>query len=753
MKRTMGILILATMASVFFTGCNSLLGSMEVDVKEVGTSVAVEEDASRASEGTDGEGNGGARLGYTDEDRNKKAPDYFEQVLEKRGSETGGRQAFELMEGHSEKVSDFQIGGLLEDRTFVYGYATTLQSDPDTLVHCATFYNYGSGDFQVFHENRYRSGDIPEDRESFYLQVCTKSSGEDGEIFVYDNGYGSLYDMDGSLKIQIDLETYVRRQYPNVYSLTITKAMTDGENRIYVELSIEKEMLDISPDENADTEESEEELDKQAELLEQEIEEKVDEVILVYELKDMITDMTQENEAFEAQKTEWAGMTKDQEYEEEPDAEADWAAAVKEHPDSWSGVKLSGYENLPMYQWKGEEKFLYESADGVCTFVAYPDTYVYFTDLKANTELGRVFYAPDGHYSRIYGRAGAITEYGEETITRKYTYVWYEDETDENGETKKVKKTEEKEQTITKTKSRKVPLEQSYTESFWNLNGVSTLGNSLNSSIICTGKDGRVYWIRPGGALEDTGLTLNEDYRVGVITDGSEVCLVASDASYMYLHSDRLYQVEYKSLGGGYESGTSVYDQIFEAMNEESLPESIDVYSGGDYYTEKNVLRVNLELDEELLSRLREKDPDGGWPETGGTRKGFLLTSQSRGLTYYDPGREEGILLANGYWFQSFLLNGKVVSVGFANGDVSYSALDAAHARVYEYDLDALCEAQMNAALNEILAGEEAARIAESESAAAAETETKLEGVEDPMEQWNQDYKEKYEPTLPANGS
>ncbi len=742
MKRAVMVWCLGICVSVFFTGCNSLSSSMEVDAREVGTSVAVEEDGTRADDSM--------RLGYSEGDKNQEPPDYFEQNMQEKFKRLEGKQAFRIKSGHSQEVTDFQIGGLRADRTFIYGYATRLENGSGEMVHCGAFYNYRSGAFSVFHEKTYNEDSLPEGQEAFFLQVCMSPAGEPGDIFVYDNGYGYIYNSSGELKFEVDLDTFVRRQYPDVYSLTIVNAMTDGDNRIYMELSVEKEKLDIPADDDADQEESEEELDSEAEHLEAEIENKVDEVVLVYEFKEIHSDMHQYNNQFWNQRWEWIHMAEGREFTEDPDPYADWNTAVDIYPSSWGGVKLTDLNSLPMYEWKDEEQFLPEEDSDVCAFLAVPDSYRSFTALTGNSPLGKVFYAPDNHYSRIYGRAGRRTTCDTEEFSRTYTYVWEETVTDDQGNTSTVQHSEERTQTIKKDRGRHAPLEQGYTETFWNLDQekARTLGNSIGSDIICCGKDGKVYWIREGGELEETGSELSEERQVGVIPDGTETCLVASDNEKLYLFSNGIKVVKYSELGDGYRQGSSSYDRKFDELNGEGLPDTVDVYSGSDYYTEKNVLRVDLSVDGELTLRLRAKEPDNGWPEIGGTKKGFLFSSKNQGLIYYDPVRRDSLRLSEGTWYQSFLLGGKCISVGFTDGGSSYSGLDIARARVYEYNLDTLCREMMTEAYNAILEKEEKERqeaASKASSEAAAESSTELEGVEDPMEQWNQDYKEKHQ--------
>ena len=208
MKRTVTAFGAFLTVSMLFTGCSSLAGSLEVDSSQIEHSV-------EASQG-----------GFTADIQEIAAsvPDYFKKNMEEKFRDLGGERAFQIKDGHSQDPEDmeqFQVGALLEDGTFIYGYATRMDQSgrPREMVHCGAFYNYLSKEFQVFHETSFRrDGESQEEtadisantEESFSIQVC--GQGDEREIFVYDNGHGYLYRMDGQLKFHADIESLVRRQ-------------------------------------------------------------------------------------------------------------------------------------------------------------------------------------------------------------------------------------------------------------------------------------------------------------------------------------------------------------------------------------------------------------------------------------------------------------------------------------------------------------------------------------------------------------
>lgn len=255
----------------------------------------------------------------------------------------------------------------------------------------------------------------------------------------------------------------------------------------------------------------------------------------------------------------------------------------------------------------------------------------------------------------------------------------------------------------------------------------------------------------------DTPYKVTEDTQSGVFLDGGVVYYVefgkdsmeiVRDAAHGGSENETPQKILYKNLAGGYEAGTSAYDAMLEERNEENLPEVESVY-GTDYYTEEQVLHAGLSLNMTLAQELRGKGAAGICDlAIRGSTQGFLLTSQDKGLIFYAPDTGRSAVLENGSWFGTWKIGNQYVSVGFLNGERSYNRLDMAFARVFEYDLSILCNESMKASLEEIKEkeaeevrrqAEEASRQAERPSDEETEKETKS-----PLDQWNEEYKEKY---------
>ena len=142
-----------------------------------------------------------------------------------------------------------------------------------------------------------------------------------------------------------------------------------------------------------------------------------------------------------------------------------------------------------------------------------------------------------------------------------------------------------------------------------------------------------------------------------------------------------------------------------------------------------------------------------------GKEKGFLLTSQGKGLIFYSVQEGDSVVLEEGTWYRTWNMGDKYVSIGFPKGDSSYGNHDLAFARVYEYSLSELCNESMKQTLESLNAEEESKRQEESEKAlesseASGEDLTEPEeSIQNPMDTWDQEYKQKYERTLEESGS
>ena len=246
-------------------------------------------------------------------------------------------------------IEYFEVGNLLSDGTFLYCYTTKVgdlptgsETDNRKIVHCAAAYNYKSegGQFKVFHENTFTR--VNEDSESFYMQLC--SSDGDGDIFIYDNGIGYLYNASGEKKYEAKIEEFVRKHFKG-YSIVTTQALTDGQNRIYVDLAIEKTEISAAPESTntgSNNSNDDDAVEKEAEALDKEFSDKLIEIVLVYDIKEYSGSIDQTNLKLDDQIKYWQEL-RDIETGYEgwtPSAETDWEDTLKAIPDEWGAAHL-----------------------------------------------------------------------------------------------------------------------------------------------------------------------------------------------------------------------------------------------------------------------------------------------------------------------------------------------------------------------------------------------------------------------------
>lgn len=732
MKRILTAGLLYAGMSMFFTGCSSLIVDMGTDYSRA------DQEAVSAVSTSDG----GVRLEYEPGAETQTLPDYFEQNLENKFQNLTGQPAFQIADGHSAQsadLEDFQIGDLEADGTFVYAYVTCPEGQEDSgqIVHCAASYNYRSGELQVIHQTTFSRENDGE--ESFYIQTV-----EDGGLFVYDNGVGYLYGEGGRLTFQTDIETFVRNCFSRAYSVTAVKAMTDGNRRFYVELVVEKEPLTTLPDGTGDDGDA----DAEAEAVERELEEKVWELVLVYDFEELSSTLDQHNEAFDRQTELWKEMTEGEEFTEAPDAEADMETVRRRLADAWGGAFLPGLSDSKVYGWSGERRFQYEDDEEyICNFKAAPGSYQAYRNVAQNTALSLAFTPHNSRYYEVFGTTGSFQYYNRTKLSRSYIYVWYTEETSEDGSTEEVKHTEKRTQYIYRYRSRKTPLANAFLEGYWVLEDedVSGISACLDGNILCAA-DGRLCWLLEDGRLVRTGISTEEEGITGAFEADGRTYLTRSETDRLLIaeqewtddHTVRQknqWTLPYDSLAAAHAPGTEAYDRAFAQLNGDDLTMEL-IYGGGDYYTADMVLPAQLSVDGELAGWLGQRGVEV--LGSGGSYSGFLLTSQAKGLVFYDTASQKGVRLAEGTWYRTWKQGNKFYSVGFASGDTAYNGLDLAFAHVYEYDLSQFYQESMEAAAEELRRQEEEAQEEEASRSLEGETEETGETVKDMLTEWEE---------------
>ena len=739
--------------SIFFTGCSPLLNSgggkftpLEWDIAETGTD-------------------------------NKEMPDYYELNSNTKYEDLTAKRAFKFADTHSEAAKDitsFEIGTLLDGGTFIYGYSTreagNSSDDTRKYVHCAAAYQYETGRFHVIHENEYSRAEVSEDRESFYLQICDRENSSEPSVFVYDNGIGYLYKLDGTLEFSTDIEGSVRSYFSKAYSVSVTNAMTDGANRIYVELTIEKTAIDLSEGTEGNENMSEDDADKAAEELEKETDDKTVELVLFYDFTELDSNTTidQTNAALDAQIKAWQNITKGKTYTAEPNARTDWTTASTRVPSQWK-ITFFDYitmdskakswldknkidystvssNDMPILIWKNGPVFGSFDQEGyVCNFQPKKGTFQGYTNLRANKKLENVFIPLNGQYYEVHGTTGDKLYYYDSVIaSRNYTYQYYTTTTDSTGKQIQKTNTETRTQKLTVHRKRYAKVISPYLEGYGTLKsqGIDHVIGVANNQVLCQ-KEKKLYWLKQDDTISSAGISIGEDYLVDLAEDGGKLYYLVSTPDNLivveqkngstskWLISNEKLNVDETDL---YETSSAI-DQAYVSAFENAT-------SGQSSWTQiasHQFQKTSIQADNSVLQQLSAEGVDISKCKAEG--EGFLLTTFQNGLLFYDLDAGLAVNLDAGTWYGTWKNGDKFVSVGFENNDASYNTLDVAFARVKEYDLNEFYKESLENLLanarsrNEQLEAEQAQTIQESIAASSAAEENK-ETVEDMMDTW-----------------
>lgn len=726
MKRILMTGIFCVLVSMFFTGCSPLLSTLDKDAFQ-----AIEWKVDDYKENEE----------QWETEVPESDPEYYEINKDEKFKDLEGERAFKIKDGHSQLAEDmeiFEIGGYKEGGTFLYTYATKTTSG--SMVHCAATYNYKTKNFRVFHENIYERTD--QNLESLYMQVL---DGGNGDIFIYDNGSGYLYNSSLELKLHVVIEEFVREHFDEGFSLSITNALADGQDRIYVNLVIEKEEIE-EPEEDSEEEEiSEEEADEEAEELDKEITDKTIELVLVYDLIEVTGELTggstptidQRNLNFDTQKEEWKEMTENKVYSSEPDALDDWNTVKHQYPDQWGnafiyklnesywndarlriqGLRADTESGTPIREWKASPQFEMKKTY-ICTFKPVKNNDKNYTDVKSNSELDNIYITYNDKYYEVSGKIGEMgnpenpydtADYNSETISREYTYEWTETSTDSDGNREEETKQETRTQTIDVYKNRDAGVDNFYLEGYW------TLDEKNIDSVIAVVKD-RVLCMM-GKLL----VWLQKDGTVQIFTDAQDDMIIdvheTKDAAYLmltYTDSCSLYKIDTTKMNwysrpileSLCKINNSEYGEMLEPQT--ARPVSIDQDfadllaedndmdnpfgqaegSGGEVLKADTILPVSLDKKKDKLERIEGYGMAAG--SDSATGKGYLVTTMTKGIVYRDMGSEKLIALDGGTWYNTWKDGDRYISAGFPKEGYAYSASDAAFSVIMEWSLDEL---------------------------------------------------------------
>lgn len=699
MKRILRAAIFGVAVSIFFTGCgSSTLINGENSAYEEAAQNYMETEPNETLRAKWGEAGTKAGETFTIETHDES---YYESYYDEKNKvekeqNLSGPMAFRIKDGHSKDTDDiesFTVEELRSDGTFLYYYTTRAENNEKKKVHCAATYNYNTEKFSVFHETVF----YEQTSESFFMQVCDSAN---RDIFIYDNGVGYLYTSDGKLKLEMKIQEFIEQNFKG-FSVSATSAMTNGDNRIYVNLFIETEDVSNMKEEK-------------------ELEGKTLEAVLVYDLQTCNSTINQVNKKFDDQGDEWEDMNDDKSFDTLPNEETDWKTVLQKIPSQWGTAFLDDMKGDPkIYQWNSSVRFGYQTDGYISDFTPVKDTFKEFSGLRNGMNLGseNLFIWKDKHYYKLYGQVGYdLTDDGNyEYETFKRTVE--QNTTDAEGN----QTTEKKEQTITKGEKRKTKPTGSYLEGYWIEEDCDDVLNILDSTLFFE-YDEKLIWYNTAGKQQSLDLgkikeaenpeNLDDfELMVNIVKDKGTLYIIVAleNRTDLYrlnasreLEGDpkKIYNDQIRDVVKTVKYSQSSVDSRYHAAHA-SMSDNKDK-NAGMLLDGKNILHVSLS--DRLISTLKKIEDnkniaitDQSLSKAGGN--GYLVASMISGLVYLDDTSGKAVSLDEGTWYSVWRKGDSFVAVGFNNSTASYNMMDIVNARVKEFKLDDLYRSGLDAIL------------------------------------------------------
>ncbi len=739
MKRILTAALIG-MVSMFFTGCSEGL----IKGANIQTDQIMDDAASIAESETDGDLN--VKVDY-DGESEADLEDYYDYNEEMKYENLEGDPAFVIPQdqlAENSEIENFQVLDMVNENTFLYTYSvvTPAGGGLEKVLHCASIYNFRTKELKIIHRTESERNETTM-TESFVGQWCRQSSGTGmGKLFIYDNGVGSIYDLNtlsGVPEFQTDVETLMRRYFTKPAAVSVANAVSDGQYHIYAEMVLEKTGT----------------LSEDSEASDEELEEDLIQAVMAYEFIPLpeTLHLRQDNENFSRQVEKWQSQTEGQVYESLPSETADWEQVLKEIPNEWMEAYIPELDSVGVKQWKNAPVYEYEQDGYVCTFQVKKDNNLQsLTDPPENGDLTNTLVTYQGYDYILCGYTGNFSDYEPQTITRSVTV---KTGTDEEG--KDI--TETREQSLTVYRKREQTISSvlpgsdgkrhgAWMEGYRILkkdgNYVDSIHGEDSSQILCE-VDGKLCWMDSQKNFIESPISIGEEETVSIFRDGNQPRLVKTDREKMIIYEDLCKTQESASLtialedlSSRYRRGNGESEQEFQESFQDDLDgtmfDGVDIYTDTLSFSGENIQSVSVK-GSAAMDELRDQ-----WGEdvlglkSGTSANGYLFSSQTQGLSIYIPATKRSFTIDTGGWYRTWKTEGGYVTIGFG-GEYALDGEDLAYARVLELDVQtALDDAvKQKLAAYEKKAAEEAEKEAEKASR-EAENGHRLDMEED----WNE---------------
>lgn len=753
MKRILALLL---GFSIFLTGCNSILSAGGLlEVESVAAEVPTE--ATKSS------------------DYSLTAEELAEDYNQDRFAGLTGTAAFYMAEQDSKRSEDinyFQIVDITGS-VITYVYETHLLDGAgkttNQLVHAMYEYDFK----RRSHKERYRSHAFTEEgwsaahklEHQIYAGKCDTGSGK--SLFLYDGGRLRIYKGDEVI-MDAGLESWITDHYgKGVYGISVTNAVTDGENRIYVELALEINQVETpdagkageyDPDSRVTDEGSEDKAEDEKNICS---------VVLVYHIPDwtdqyLISNMID----FEAYAQAYVNKVEGKELTSIPNPQSDWLDIIKNcRWEDWH-VALGG-KGYSLYQWKAGEVFNTRNQNDHEVNTMIPSENSFLAQIPIGTtpqdhlagvlqadgtrNLSGQFYLDEyGHYYRLTGSLGIPTTL-KRGYTRHYTYVYTVTETDADGNTHERRVEEERSDYQKLWYARKATFQTgAYLEGFWLLkDSVTSASKGYGRRILV--QDGSQMMLYQGnGSLQKVFTAPGEGEAVYAIRDGDRNWMMYTTKQLIYLlllnenadgtmNADlqHIYIIDKSVLNFGHKNNEeSAEDRKFmkQVEGKHVAADADDVYSNADVYTDESMM-FGEKLDELIIATQHNgvvllKLDD--------FRLKNILTEDHPG-----KGKEDSVVqISKMTCYRAFRVGSTSYAIGFAAGDHAYERTDIPYAIVYDVTKAMHNKVDVNAETEEestsgIGSPSEAVSEEVSEAVSDASESSVSETTQSALEMWN----------------
>ncbi len=678
MKR---ILIVLFLINVFFTGCSMLPEPIEASVWTQEALDEKEVDLKIEQEGEQAE----------QEQQDEQAARFQNMT---------GPRAFYFPSSHD--VSSGSLGNFkvlaLKGSCFYYLYDTVYGEPSDTneqRVRALMKHDYLNHSYQILYERIY---DLPAEETvtaEYYGQYIEHASGDD-QLFLYDQGYARIFTTDGTAVFERDLNQVLDVYLPigdmnknsGILSRDITNVVMDGQDTIYLEVSLSDQDLDETAEED-DVEDDE-----------------VESYVLYYRY----SLLNHDKELFYSEYVnsdkaiqEWIDMADGETFSSEPDSLADFAKACEQHDVKWEPYHLAANDTArgiakgsQLYQWdkEGEQFKRISSIWLFPTMIPEEDACEPVMQLEKGQSLwpdtggvsgaDGVFFMQNGNYCKITGTVHEVDVLKHLAYSRTFTV----EEEDEDGNIS--------ERTVTQRLSG-VPACR--TASFTGKNYVEEVALSFYRHASCDDYQNVILYRDDEGLLiqndGESSQTLNGDGDVfllnaygGTYEPQNDIVTVTTKEDETTFEKEQLISILFRYGKKSWSSyGQLKSDDLYFSMLKKSDSEddqeilssvrsgggNVTLYSDSESYSTENLL---VHYDNKKAA-------------------GVLATTLSSGIVYAQVTKSGLVSEFERYYqyinlpmYQTWQIDAEnFISIGFPeNGD--FSREDIVYARVYEFDLN-----------------------------------------------------------------